>query len=140
MNFSSLTRNSPMRPRNTVKTRQFKIAQFFIIGIFILAALVTLTGFVVSTVVVNDYANCTVTRTETTVVSSGDSVTSQKRVYTENCGVFVVNDNFVHGVWNSADIYGSIQEGNTYDFTATGYRVPLFSWFPGIINASPVAR
>jgi len=62
---------------------------------------------------------------------------SDMRIYTENCGTFQVGDNPLKGVWNSADLYGAISKGETYDFQTTGVRVGLVSAFPTIYQATP---
>ncbi|URP22345.1 hypothetical protein SEA_BIG4_312 [Microbacterium phage Big4] len=59
------------------------------------------------------------------------------RVFTDNCGTFGVQDDFWLGQWNSADTYGSIRVGDTYDFEAYGWRNGFFSTFPNIIKAYP---
>lgn len=75
----------------------------------------------------------TVTVTERDRVSNGDGG-SESRVYTDQ-GVFGVGDDPFKGQWNSADIYGKLQPGVTYEVTTVGYRNGLFSLFPNIIKA-----
>lgn len=73
----------------------------------------------------------------TTVTSDGDgnvTSTTNYRVYTD-CGVFVVEDNFFLGKFNSADTYGSLSEGETYDLEVVGWRNGFLSWFPNILSA-----
>lgn len=62
---------------------------------------------------------------------------SQMRVYTENCGTFSVQDNLFLLRFNSADVYGAIEPGQTYNLKTAGLRVPLFSWFPNVLEATP---
>lgn len=142
MNFSATTYRNNIVHRNNTRNRQFTIMKFVVLFIMGVSVLVGVSSFLINANVVNDYTNCTVTRTEVSVISNDGDAYTQKRVYTENCGVFTADDNLAHGVWNSADIYGSIQEGKTYDFTASGIRFssPFFSWFPNIITATQVAR
>lgn len=64
---------------------------------------------------------------------------TQYRIYS-SCGVFGVQDDVWIGQWNSADTYGSIQVGKTYDFEAYGWRNGFFSTFPNIKNATEVAK
>lgn len=87
--------------------------------------------------------SCTVDSKDrgTTVTSDGDgNVTSQTdyRVYTD-CGVFTVADNFFLGKFNSADTYGSLSEGKTYDLEVIGWRNGFLSWFPNILSAEKVS-
>lgn len=62
---------------------------------------------------------------------------SQMRVYTEDCGTFSVQDNLFLLRFNSADVYGAIEPGQTYNLKTAGLRVPLFSWFPNVLEATP---
>lgn len=61
------------------------------------------------------------------------------RVYTENCGTFTVKDNPFLLRFNSADVYGAIQEGETYDFNTVGIRLPIASMFPNVLEATPAS-
>lgn len=65
-------------------------------------------------------------------VNSGDSHTY--RVYT-SCGNFVVEDEMFAGNFHASDTYREIKEGETYDLTTRGWRVPFFSMFPNIYKA-----
>ena len=69
--------------------------------------------------------------------AAGRDGKSNMRVYTSDCGVFEVRDSLIDGLWNSSDLYSSIQEDKRYTITARGLRVPFFSMFPGIIKAVP---
>lgn len=62
---------------------------------------------------------------------------SHMRVYTENCGTFSVQDNLLLLRFDSADVYGAIEPGQTYNLKTAGLRVPLFSWFPNVLEATP---
>lgn len=66
-------------------------------------------------------------------VEDGKSTTDY-RIYS-SCGVFGVQDDPFIGQWNSADVYGSIKIGGTYDFEAYGWRNGFFSTFPNIKKA-----
>lgn len=70
------------------------------------------------------------------VSSDKDGNTTTKtdyRVYT-SCGVFTVGDNLFFGRFNSADTYGSLHEGSTYDLDVIGWRNGFFSMFPNILT------
>lgn len=84
--------------------------------------------------------NCTVTSKDRGVsfTSDGDgNVTSQTnyRVYSD-CGTFTVEDNLFLGKFNSADTYGAIEDGQTYDFDVIGWRNGFFSMFPNILETT----
>lgn len=83
----------------------------------------------------NTYTNCKVTDKDRTKNSDGNS---DMRIYTDNCGVLEVSDNIFKGQWDSSDIYAGIEVGKTYNFTATGWRVPVLSMFPGIVEVNEV--
>lgn len=83
------------------------------------------------------HTGCVVDSKENFSVSDGDGAAhTVYRVYTENCGVFEVQDLLFIGNIRTADLYGSIKEGATYDFETRGYRVPLLSTFPVIVKVS----
>ena len=73
---------------------------------------------------------CTVTDKESVRVEDSN----QYRVYTEDCGTLVVSDTIVGARFNSADIYGQIEPGETYPFKTGGYRIPVASQFPNILE------
>lgn len=103
----------------------FKIASAFILIFFVL-------GIVGSIFFMNARgvaSGCVVTDKDRATTSEGSS---DMRVYTSNCGVFVVGDNVFTGTFDSADIYSNIEVGKVYDFDVTGYRIPLLSMFPSI--------
>lgn len=81
------------------------------------------------------YASCTVEEKDRTTNSEGES---DMRIYTD-CGVFRVGDNFWTFTFASADTYSSIDIGETYDFKTIGWRAPVFSQFPLILEATPSA-
>jgi len=83
-------------------------------------------------------AVCTITSKDTiTKVENGNS-TTEKRVGTEECGVFTVNDSFFKGSHRSADIYYSLKEGHKYTLTYNGWRNGWTSSFPNITGAVEV--
>lgn len=81
-------------------------------------------------------SSCIVTGKDHAYTSEGSS---RYRVYTSNCGVFEVQDSVFHGQFRSADTYGSIQNGHTYDFTTYGIRFGFLGGglFPNILKATP---
>ncbi len=60
---------------------------------------------------------------------------SDMRVYTD-CGVFQVGDNLLAGKFNSADTFSQIKIGETYYFKTYGWRLPILSQFPVILEVS----
>ena len=45
-------------------------------------------------------------------------------------------DTLVRGKFNSSNLYGQIEIGQTYTFTVVGFRFPLFSIYENIIKIS----
>lgn len=70
----------------------------------------------------------------------GQDGTSEYRVYTEQCGTFVNQDSLFRGKFNSGDIQGQLQVGETYELEVAGARFPLFSMFPNIFEVRPIAN
>lgn len=68
-------------------------------------------------------------------VDSDGNNSTDYRIYTDNCGVFGVQDDMFIGQWNSADTFGSIKIGGVYDFEAYGFRNGVISAFPNIKRA-----
>jgi|ERR1044072_6811404 hypothetical protein len=82
-----------------------------------------------------EHRTCTVSEKDRARNSDGGS---DARVYTEECGVLKVADSYTQGHLNSADTYSQIKPGQKYDFKLQGYRIPIFSQFPNIVEATPV--
>lgn len=92
-----------------------------------------LAGVLVSNASVQD-RTCTVTdKDRTTKVVDGSS-SSDMRVYTSDCGTLVVSDSLLDFTFSSSDTYSAIEVGSTYTFTTRGWRVPVFSMFPNIVE------
>lgn len=74
----------------------------------------------------------TVQSKERVVINNG----SKYLVYTTDSNgesyVFEITDSLFRWRFDSADTYNLIQVGETYAFTACGYRVPIFSMYPNI--------
>lgn len=125
------------------RRRRFDSGSFLIkaaIGVFVLIGL-SMGGFAVSQATTASTQTCTVVDKDFAQASDGDGGThGVYRIATKQCGVLEVRDNITRGKFNSADTYYSIEKGKTYRFELTGSRVPLFSAFPGIINATEVSE
>lgn len=73
---------------------------------------------------------CTVTKKESVVVEGSN----QYRVYTEECGAFIIKDTLVGFRFNSADTYSALKEGGSYNFRTQGFRLGITSSFPNILD------
>ena len=81
-------------------------------------------------------AACTVTEKDRTKNQDGSS---DMRLYT-SCGTLAVGDVLLRGQFDSADLYGSIHEGRTYDLTTVGWRIPPLSVFPVVVESKETDR
>jgi hypothetical protein len=78
-----------------------------------------------------------------TIVSAGDAAVDynkyeqvtrfNRRIVTENCGVFNMNNDPWGGHPNSLPAFSTIRPGATYDLTVVGWRSPIFSMTPNVI-------
>ncbi|MFT4147418.1 MAG: DUF1523 family protein [Micrococcaceae bacterium] len=84
---------------------------------------------------------CNVTRVE----QQGFTNASTYRVYTQpstgstdKCGVMGVHDTMAYMNFNSADLFGQIQEGHNYEIKNYGFRNGFFGWFPNIVSVNEI--
>jgi hypothetical protein len=84
---------------------------------------------------------CTVTGTDWAtsiqVTNGSGQSSSEYRVQTAECGVLRVEDVPLRFQFNSADLFSSLEEGQTYELTTIGWRNGFLSWFPVIVAATP---
>ena len=127
------------RPLNQPKRRRDLSLLWFILGaVSVIAVIVTVATLYFSSI--RTETGCVVDSkeryTEVSGGGDGNSVTSstKKIVYT-SCGVFNVDDNFFLLKFNSADTYGSLAEGDTFDLEVIGWRNGFLSWFPNVLSA-----
>ena len=114
--------------------RRFRLTSIAVGVVIMLALAVGAFTIGSGTFVTSQETGCVVEDKDRTTDRDGNS---QMRIYTENCGVLSVKDNIFIGQVDSANIYGSIKPGETYDFTTKGYRIPLLSMFPNITEVTP---
>lgn len=72
---------------------------------------------------------------ERIVTGTGTAQESKYLIFTDK-ETFENTDSFLAMKFNSSDLYGSIREGATCDFTVTGWRVPVLSWYRNILSAT----
>ncbi|NME67731.1 DUF1523 family protein [Flammeovirga aprica] len=51
---------------------------------------------------------------------------------------FENTDTWIWFKFNSSDVYAKIQDGETYDFSIVGFRIPILSMYPNIIKVEKV--
>lgn len=122
--YSSRTSRNPMR--------------LFGIGIAVIVALVVLFGVVLVAggYFSKDPVHIKVTGKES--VSTGSDNKHEYRVYTDK-GTYVVSDSLVYLRFNSADEYGKLLVGHTYDCKSYGFRIPLTSSFKNLLDCHEAA-
>src|SRR5690606_20194122 len=126
--------NSSRRRRRYYDSRWYDgLGWYFVIGAVMLALFVV---FPIARVNAEDVQTCTV---EDKDRASNRDGKSSMRVYTQECGVLEVSDVLLKGQFNSADIFADIEVGQTYEFTTIGWRIPILSQFPTIVEAVEVA-
>lgn len=106
-------------------------------GVAIIAMLLGLVVYTWASYVNERTITCTVTEKDRTQRPKGGS---DARVYTEDCGTLQVADATFKGHFSSADTYAQIEPGETYEFTVIGFRVPVLSDFPNIIEVHEVGQ
>lgn len=79
---------------------------------------------------VTNTMSCTVNDKTATSTDQG----TDYRVYTDDCGVLTVQDELFLLKYDAADRYNAVKVGNTYEFDTVGWRFPLFSLFPSIVE------
>lgn len=110
--------------------RSHRPLSFAVPAILTLAA-VSLIGAGAASFANEQTRTCTVTGTDRTRDSEGRS---DMRAYTEQCGTLGVGDLWLRGQFESADIYGQLDPGATYEVTTVGWRIPLLSRFETVLG------
>lgn len=82
--------------------------------------------------------------TETITVNKTERVCSGKNdckymVFADE-GTFQNTDNILFKKWNSSDIHGDINEGQSYRVETIGFRVPILSMHKNILSAQEVSE
>jgi hypothetical protein len=70
------------------------------------------------------------------VVSGSGSTQESKYLIFTDVETFENVDSWLALKFNSSDVYGSIAVGATCEFRVTGFRVPLFSTYRNILDAT----
>jgi len=126
----------PRPPRPGYRYRRSSDHGFLILLVVLAIFAAIVVGFVVKAYYGEDqHTACVVSDKDRVSKSEGGS---EMRVYTDNCGTFVVSDGVIKTDFNSADRYAKIKVGKTYDITSYGFRFGLTSSFPKIIDATEV--
>jgi hypothetical protein len=103
-----------------------------------IAALVLMVGGIGMTMYVRtqEVITITVTDKERVCTSRGETVSCDYRVYTP-LETFVNKDSMLFTKFNSADVQGGLQPGESYEVRVVGWRIPFFSQFRNIVEVEP---
>jgi hypothetical protein len=102
-----------------------------------------ITGIIVALVIllvpINVWVHFATKETVVGVVLQGkerisDGNESKYLVFTDR-ETFANEDAWLALKFNSSDVYGKLQTGQTCDLKVTGFRIPLFSWYRNILSA-----
>lgn len=77
--------------------------------------------------------NLTVNKSERVCTSIGEDQSCKYLIFAD-AGVFENTDTLLHFKFNSSDIYNQMKEGEAYNVTTYGWRVPFLSMYPNIIK------
>jgi hypothetical protein len=113
------------------------------VGIIVLIAVIVILGFSCSVMgAKNDtvISNAKVESKERVCSSSSDSGQTCKYLVFTDKGTFEVTDSLLNGRFNSSDVYGRLHEGSTYNLKVVGFRIPIFSSYQNILEATEVER
>lgn len=112
------------------------VLPLIVIGLFVVMVVFGIVSFFHTSTA----TDCVVNGKDRVSVSNGDGGSrSEVRIYTDNCGTMMMKDTMFRGVFNSADMYGSVREGETYDVSTYGFRIPVLSQFPVITDITPAS-
>lgn len=78
----------------------------------------------------------TVTVSEKETKRSGD--TDKYLIWSEEGEVFENTDNLLRGKFDSSDLQGELTEGEKYECTVIGYRVPILSTYRNLTDCTSV--
>lgn len=111
----------------------------FIIGLLVVLGIIGGVCYAVAWSNSGATQTCTVESKDRSIQVKDGQSTTEYRAYTD-CGVFTVSDDPIHGQFNSADTYGRLRPGHTYQLRSFGWRNGWASMFPNIIHAKEVTK
>lgn len=60
-------------------------------------------------------------------------------IYSEDT-TYEITDSWLYPRFNSSDLYGKIQVGESYNIIVGGSRIPFLSWYPNIYRADKIEK
>lgn len=126
MNFSFVDRMIRNHPMKT-----------FAFGVSLVVGVIAFPSFFYTHMTVEEHT-ITVTDKERVCSTTDGNRTCKYLVFTENNGTFENTDSIWHFKFDSSDVYGNFVTGNTYEVVDYGWRIPLFSVYPNIVEVNEV--
>ena len=120
----------PGRRLNKPKRR---IGFWWVIPTIIGLVLGGMAAFGVASVLHVETQTCTVESKDLRMTGQGATA---PRLYTEECGTMNITDVFPFH-FEAGTVYGQLDEGETYELTTSGFRVPILSMFPSVVKVEP---
>lgn len=102
-----------------------------ITGVVVIAAFLALVALSITFISSKHVETITVSDKER--VCSSDTHDCKYLVFTET-GTYENTDTLLNFKFNSSDIQGQLKPGNTYEVEVWGFRVPVLSWYPNILE------
>ncbi len=78
--------------------------------------------------------------TEKITVDRKERTPSEYLVWSNEGEVYKVDDDWARLHFRASNTYWRLKEEQTFLVTTTGYRVPLFSWYPNIVDVEPAEQ
>lgn len=112
----------------------------FKIGFAVIASIIViLIGLNLYAALITSQVTVTVENKESVSKRGADGTTDhQYRVYAVNGDVYSVSDSLLRLHFSSSNTYAKLKEDKTYQCTAQGFRVPLFSQFKNLVDCEPL--
>ena len=104
------------------------LLNFFIIAFIIYTVIALILSF-------SNYTVKTITVKSKTAYSSGRA--HYNMIIDTNGNTYFVENYIFIGLFNSAEIYGSMDVGKSYSVSTYGVRIPILGLFPNIVKATP---
>ena len=78
-------------------------------------------------------------RVETVVVTDKMVKDDVYLIYSEDT-TYEITDSWLYPRFDSSDLYGKIQVGESYRIVVGGSRIPFLSWYPNIYRADKIEK
>ena len=88
----------------------------------------------------NAIISWTTVRTENITVVRTERTKEVALVWTKDDGVMRVVDDWFQGKFSSSDTYGELSPNGTYNVKMNGWRIPVFSQYPNILEVTPTQQ